>query len=82
MAWRHMGFVHFSEVTRCCHLESAMNGTPKINRARRNALKAGGLILGAVLATGVPHRRSLSLSATVLAAFLTFFATSFAADAQ
>lgn len=32
-----------------------MSRTP-INRARRNALKAGSLVLGAVLATGALHR--------------------------
>jgi len=42
-----------------------MNGTPKINRARRNALKAAGLILGAVVATGVPHKQASAQSQPV-----------------
>jgi hypothetical protein len=35
-----------------------MSGTPKIDRARRNALKAGSLVLGAFLAAGALHRRA------------------------
>src|SRR5262245_2515324 len=32
-----------------------MTRTPKIDRARRNALKAGSLLMGAVLTTGALH---------------------------
>ena len=56
-----------------------MGRTPKIDRARRNALKAAGLVLGTVLATGVPHKQASAQSQPVgdVSAFLTFFATSF-----
>jgi len=37
-------------------LEAKLSRTPKIDRARRNALKAGSLVLGAVLATGALHK--------------------------
>ena len=39
-------------------LEGGMSRTPKIDRARRNALKAASLVLGAVLATGALHRQA------------------------
>ena len=35
-----------------------MRRTSKIDRTRRNALKAGSLVLGALLATGLPHKRA------------------------
>jgi len=35
-----------------------MNGTPNIDRARRSALKAGGLVLGALLAAGALPRQA------------------------
>jgi Hint domain len=35
-----------------------MTSTSKIDRTRRNALKAGSLVLGALLATGFPHKRA------------------------
>jgi hypothetical protein len=35
-----------------------MNNNPKIDRARRNALKAAGLALGAVVGTGVSSKRA------------------------
>lgn len=35
-----------------------MNNNLKVDRARRSALKAAGLALGAVLATGVPNKRA------------------------
>ena len=35
-----------------------MSRTPKIDRARRNALKAASLVLGALLATGASHKRA------------------------
>jgi hypothetical protein len=36
--------------------------TPKINRARRHALKAGGLVLGAVVAASIPHKQAAAQS--------------------
>jgi len=35
-----------------------VNGIPKIDRARRNVLKAASLTLGVVLASAVPHRKA------------------------
>src|SRR5215472_10905326 len=37
-----------------------MSRVPKFDRARRNVLKATSLVLGAVLATGVLHKRALA----------------------
>ena len=37
-----------------------MSRTPKIDRARRNALKAASLVLGALLATGAAHRQAVA----------------------
>jgi hypothetical protein len=36
-------------------MEGGMSGSPSIDRACRNALKAGGLIVGAILASGAVH---------------------------
>jgi hypothetical protein len=47
-----MRFPTFREFTSRCPLEDGMNRVPKIDRARRNALKAGGLVLGALLTVG------------------------------
>jgi hypothetical protein len=37
-----------------------VSSTQKIDRARRNAMKATGLVLGAVLATGALHKQALA----------------------
>lgn len=42
-----------------------MSRTPKIDRARRNALKSAGLIFGAVLAAGAPHKQASAQSQPV-----------------
>ena len=42
-----------------------MGRTPKIDRVRRNALKAAGLALGTILATGVPHKQASAQSQSV-----------------
>src|SRR5687767_7769711 len=39
-----------------------MKIAPKIDRARRSALKAAGLILGTILTTGVPHKQASAQS--------------------
>jgi hypothetical protein len=43
-------------------LEVDMTRTPKIDRARRNALKAAGLVFGTMLATGVTHKQASAQS--------------------
>jgi hypothetical protein len=37
-----------------------MSRTPKVDRARRNALKAASFVFGVILATGAPHKRALA----------------------
>jgi hypothetical protein len=39
-------------------MEVEMRSASKIDRTRRNALRAGSLVLGALLATGFPHKRA------------------------
>ena len=39
-----------------------MSSTQKIDRARRNAMKATGLVLGTILATSVPHKQASAQS--------------------
>jgi hypothetical protein len=46
-------------------VEVRVSRTPKIDRARRNALKAAGLVLGAVLAAGIPHKQAAAQSQPV-----------------
>ena len=52
-------------------LEGGMSRTPKIDRARRNALKAASLVLGAFLATGALHRQASAAPAATATATAT-----------
>ncbi len=43
-----------------CHQEVEVSRSSKIDRARRNTLRAASLVLGAVLAAGTLHKQALA----------------------
>jgi hypothetical protein len=54
-----------AELCGVCRVELYVNRPPKIDLARRNALKAAGLVFGTILATGVPHKQASAQSQAV-----------------